>query len=287
MRFLRRAYDAGRKVLRLSRSGLAGADRFWYLMDEVLERTGLLAVGLRVYRLRDGSTVYLRPGTTDSKVFEEVFLDGIYARFVEAMPDTFEPRVLVDLGANIGLSALFLDQRLGLDRVIAVEPDAENLQILRRNLDDNLSVPCEAIQAFAGAEHGFAEMLDAGYGAWGLRMGQRTGSGIPVLPLTDIVPNVPGGVLLKCDIEGAEQFLFPRVADWEELVSFIILELHLEFFTMEQLRAALERSNYEWRFHGGAEPGSVLAVFALERGARNRNPEREPRVKRAVHAPPR
>lgn len=252
------------KLLRIAASELSGADVFWYVMDEVLERAGF-ETAERSYRLRDGSTVFLRRGTTDAKVFEEVFIDRIYAPFVALVKG--RPPVLVDLGANVGLSALFLERRLEFDRVIAIEPDFDNLQALRRNLDDNLRVPCESIQAFAGAERGFAKLHDAGYGAWGLRMGEAADSGIPVLPLAEIVPRVPGGVLLKCDIEGAEQHLFPQIEAWDELVSFIILELHTEFFTMEQLFRSLGESRYEWHLHGGAEPGAVLAVFALERGA--------------------
>jgi FkbM family methyltransferase len=251
------------KLLRIAKSDLAGVDAFWYVIDELLERAGMPTAG-RSYRLHDGSTVFLRAGTTDAKVFEEVFVDRIYAPFAKLVKG---PTVLVDLGANVGLSALFLERRLELDRVIAVEPDLDNLQALRRNLDDNLSAPCESIQAFAGAERGFAAVLDAGYGAWGLRMGEAAESGIPVLPLEEIAPRVPGGVLLKCDIEGAERFLFPRIEAWDHLVSFIILELHTEFFTMEQLFRSLAESHYEWHLHGGAEPGAVLAVFALERGA--------------------
>lgn len=252
------------KLRRIADSELSRPDTFWYVMNEILERAGF-ETAERSYRLRDGSTVFLRRGTTDAKVFEEVFIDRIYAPFAALVKG--RPSVLVDLGANVGLSALFLERRLDFDRVIAIEPDLENLQALRRNLDDNLSVPCESIQAFAGAERGFAKLHDAGYGAWGLRMGEAADSGIPVLPLAEIVPRVPGGVLLKCDIEGAEQQLFPQIEAWDDLVSFIILELHTEFFTMEQLFRSLAESRYEWRLHGGAEPGAVLAVFALERGA--------------------
>lgn len=261
------------KLRRIAASDLAGADACWYVVDEILERAGRRGGG-RSYRLRDGSTVFLRPGTTDAKVFEEVFIDRIYAPFAAKVKG---PSVLVDLGANVGLSALFLAERLDFDRVIAIEPDEANLRALRRNLDDNLSVPCEAVQAFAGAERGYAKLLDSGYGAWGLRMGEAAESGVPVLPLEEIVPRVPGGVLLKCDIEGAERFLFPRIEAWDELVSFIILELHTEFFTMEQLFRALAESNYEWHLHGGAEPGALLAVFALERGARKLQSERDSR----------
>ncbi|MEO5924394.1 MAG: FkbM family methyltransferase [Bryobacteraceae bacterium] len=248
------------KLRRIVKSDLARADVFWYLLDEVLERAGM-QTSERSYRLRDGSTVFLRQGTTDGKVFEEVFIDEIYAPFVR------KAAVLVDLGANVGLSTLFLSRRIGFDQVVAVEPDFENLQALRRNLDDNLSVPCESMQAFAGAERGFAKVMDAGYGAWGLRMGESAASGIEVLPLAEIIPRGSGDVLLKCDIEGAERFLFPQIDTWDHLVSFVILELHTEFFTMEQLRAALRTSRYLWKIHGEVPEGAVLAVFGLERGA--------------------
>ena len=50
-------------------------------------------------------------------------------------------------------------------------------------------------------------------------------------------------------------------------MSFIILELHTEFFTMSQLREALATSRYEWHIHGDVPSDAILAVFALERGA--------------------
>jgi FkbM family methyltransferase len=252
------------KLRRIAESELSRADALWYIVDEVLDRAGLQASG-RSYTLRNGASVFLRPNTTDSKVFEEVFIDRIYAPFADLVRS--KPSVLVDLGANVGLSALFLDRRLDFDRVIAVEPDFDNLQALHRNLDDNLRAPCDAMQAFAAAERGFAKVLDEGYGAWGFRMGEAADSGIPVLPLSEIIPSVPGGVLLKCDIEGAERYLFPQIESWDQLVSFIILELHTEFFTMHQLRDALESSRYEWRIHGEVPGDAILAVFALERGA--------------------
>jgi FkbM family methyltransferase len=254
------------KIGRILRSDLAGMDRIWFLLHEALERIGLQATGVRSYTLRDGARVSLRAGSTDAKVFEEVFIDHIYAPFAHAARH-LKPTVLVDLGANIGLSSLYLEKQLGFDHIIAVEPEFDNLRSLRRNLDGNLGAPCESIQAFAGAERGFAHLLDAGFGAWGLRMGQSAEEGIPVLPLEEIVPTVPGGVLLKCDIEGAEQHLFPRIAQWDHLVSFVILELHTEFFSYLQLQATLNQSSYEWRVVGSVDPRALLSVFALERGA--------------------
>lgn len=45
---------------------------------------------------------------------------------------------VLDIGANIGLHTLYLSQAVGPDgRVIAVEPDPDNLRILRNNIETN------------------------------------------------------------------------------------------------------------------------------------------------------
>lgn len=256
-----------RKCRQVWASDLTTVSKVAFIADEVRERLGF--AGSRAYQLKGGLFVALRPKTTDSKVFEEVFLEKIYDPYAGGA------EVLVDLGANIGLSALFLARKFAFERgafkhIIAVEPDADNARMLRQNLRGSVNADVTVLQAFIGAERGYAKMLDAGYGAWGLRMGESSESGIRVLRLNEILPDVPGGVLLKCDIEGGERFVFPQIRDWDDRVRFIILELHTEFFTVEQLDAALASSRYEWRRIGEITPGALLAVFALERGERKR-----------------
>jgi FkbM family methyltransferase len=260
------------KIRRVWNSDLLPLDRLRFLFDELRERLHLPALEVREYRLRGGALVRMRWTSTDSKVFDEVFLEKIYEPLAAAIPSHARPGVLVDLGANIGLSSLFLEFMLHFEHIIAVEPDRGNLRMLRQNLDQNVSAEVSSIQAFAGAERGYANLLDEGYGAWGLRMGALSDHGIPVLPMSELIPHVPGGVLLKCDIEGAERQIFPDIAEWDEWVSFIILELHTEFFTAEQLQQALATSRYEWHMHGAIPTGALLAVFALERGALKAEP---------------
>lgn len=260
------------KLRRVWNSDLLPLDCLRFVIDELRERIHFPALEVREYRLKGGAQVRLRWCSTDTKVFDEVFLEKIYEPLAAAIPAHSRPGVLVDLGANVGLSGLFLERMLHFEHVIAVEPDRGNLRMLRQNLDQNISAEVTSIQAFAGAERGYANLLDEGYGAWGLRMGARSDYGIPVLPMTELVPHVPGGVLLKCDIEGAERQIFPDITEWDEWVSFIILELHTEFFTLDQLQQALATSRYEWHLHGSIPAGALLAVFALERGALKAEP---------------
>jgi len=259
-------------------SDLAWFDRGVYLLDRAWDRlTGRPGKGVRRYRLRGGGAVFLRCGSTDRKVFDEVFLEQIYAASLDLLPADGKPTVLVDLGANIGLSTVFIARRMELTRIIAVEPCPENFRMLVENTLENthgLAGRCAVVQAFAGAERGFANLVDAGFGAWGMRMGTASTWGTPVLPLAEIVPDAPGArVLLKCDIEGSERHLFRSLRAWENVVDFIILELHTEFFTAAELDQCLEDSGYDWVRHGAIPNGALLAVIGLER-ARRKTPAR-------------
>src|SRR5690349_23256081 len=74
--------------------------------------------------------VLVRPGTSDLSVFYEVLVMNEY-RCVASLPS---PKLIVDLGANVGYSAAyFLSQFKGCE-VIAVEPAPENFAALEENV---------------------------------------------------------------------------------------------------------------------------------------------------------
>ena len=213
----------------------------------------------------------LRERTTDFKVFDEIFLERAYAPCVAALPDHLGRVALIDLGANIGLSALFLARSLQIEEIIAVEPDPDNFQLLSENIGKTgLANRSTAVHAFAGAGRGFAELLDSGNGAWGMRMGPPSDSGTPVLPLADIAGAVKtdAPLILKCDIEGAERQLFLHIRDWEHLIRYVLLELHTEFLSAEELGACLKSSGFRWTVHGDLPARAAIAVLLLERGER-------------------
>lgn len=262
-----------RKVLLVAGSDLALADKLRYLHDRTIRFSRPNAGrGYREYRIGGTVPLLLRENSTDQKVFEEIFIEGAYARYAKGIPRR-GPVVLIDLGANIGLSVIFLARALEPLAIIAVEPDGGNFVMLQENLRRaGLKERCTAIQAFAGTERGFAELVDSGNGEWGMRMGAPAQAGVPVLPLEEIVDMAPRRgvsasttVVLKCDIEGAEIHLFRHVDQWEGRVDYMILELHTEFLSAENLRACLAGSRYHWRIVGEIPAGAVLAVFGLER----------------------
>lgn len=257
-----RLYSVVRKLRLIAQSELAGIEKLRYVMNPSGRGAGLAR-----YRLRGKVSVALRKATTDFKVFDEMFVEQAYAPCVEALPGDLGPVVLIDLGANIGLSVLFLTRALEVAEIVAIEPDPDNFQLLSENLRRaGLANRATAIRAFVVAEHAFAELYDSGNGAWGMRMGAPSDNGIPVLPLAEIAGAKTGlPILLKCDIEGGERQLFHHIRDWEHLIRYIFLELHTEFLPADELFACLDSSGYQWTVHGTVPAGSSIALLLLER----------------------
>ena len=48
-------------------------------------------------------------------------------------PEASTLRQVVDLGANIGFTSIYLYRRLTVEYLIAVEPDPDNVRVLRQN----------------------------------------------------------------------------------------------------------------------------------------------------------
>jgi hypothetical protein len=176
-----RLSSIARKLRLIAQSDLAGIDKLRYALNAAGRGAGLAA-----YRLRGGvnrvfTTLVLRKGTTDFKVFDEIFVERAYAPCVAALPRNLGRVALIDLGANIGLSAVYIAHELGaralqVDQIIAVEPDPDSFRLLSENLRrSGLANRSIAVRAFAGADHACAELRDSGNGAWGMRNGSALG----------------------------------------------------------------------------------------------------------------
>jgi FkbM family methyltransferase len=72
---------------------------------------------------------FLRKDTTDVAMFDQVFLLDEYK-----IDFSFEPEVIIDVGANIGLFSILMKNRFPGAKVICIEPDKENCEVLKKNL---------------------------------------------------------------------------------------------------------------------------------------------------------
>jgi FkbM family methyltransferase len=147
--------------------------------------------------------------------------------FEEAYRLPFEARsgVLLDLGANIGMTSLWLAKRYGFTQVIAVEPDPNNAALVRQNLELN-GIEAQVLEAAIGpkeavARFEFSELSNLG------KLSEN-GSLVPMIGVSAIVRKfaVSNFALIKIDIEGGEQELFDGPIEWLACTDAIIIEFH-------------------------------------------------------------
>ncbi|NHC13853.1 FkbM family methyltransferase [Motilibacter deserti] len=200
--------------------------------------------GLAQVRVRSlGGDVALRSHSTDISVLGELVVSDGYEPVVRLLPP---PSTIVDLGANTGLAARWLLDayaRAGRrPRVLAVEPEPGNLEVLRRNVGALPEVAIAPVAVAADArevrlrttsgEHGFT-MLGDGPG----------GVPVPARPLVDLLDEHGFAEvgLLKVDIEGGEREVFADCAAWIGRVRSMVVECHAGY-TVEALLADIERA---------------------------------------------
>jgi FkbM family methyltransferase len=204
----------------------------------------------RTIGLRDGSRLTYRLNRGDLQAIREIWIEGAYI----PPPEASDVRYIVDLGANIGLTSVYLHRQLKPDYVIAVEPDPANAAILRRNLAQN-GVPALVLEAAAGpvdGRAGFRRERDSNVG----KLDAAGGLEVDVLSIAsilDMLPDHPGQVLLKMDIEGGEDAVFRGDLSWLNRIHCFQGELHLGHADTDGISALLDRSGLPFR--PGAIPG--------------------------------
>jgi FkbM family methyltransferase len=153
------------------------------------------------------------------------------------------PKTIVDAGAYTGLSTVFFATRYPEAKIIAIEPDRANFELLMLNTTNISNV--HTIRAALWAESGTVSLRDPGDGAWSFRLAEsdqfrrgnasegadRATLSVTAVTLTDVMRDhgLEKIDLLKLDIEGCEKELFENSGPWIENVQAICLELHDRF----------------------------------------------------------
>lgn len=137
--------------------------------------------------------------------------------------------VIIDCGANIGLSALWFARRFPQACIIAIEPDAENFAMLQANTAHLGSrMQCINGAVWSDTVPLKIENPDSGSAAFRIRPAQAGEEDvIAAYSIDDLYRQGGDGVLLavKIDIEGAQSTLFRANADWVGRAHLITLEL--------------------------------------------------------------
>jgi FkbM family methyltransferase len=173
----------------------------------------------------------------DAFVHSEVFENHYYR-----LPLRVVPATILDLGANIGLSAIYFARCYPESRIACVEPMPGNLKLLIRNLREN-AVEAEVIAAAIDAKDGVVAM-EYGAADYGHKIAVAAPSSVSLEVASVSVPSILRRLgwdrigLLKIDIEGHESVLLSQACEWLADVDALCVEYHHHFAEAELGRLA-------------------------------------------------
>lgn len=172
--------------------------------------------------------VSIRLNSSDLATFTKIFLNREYE-----IPLAKEPKVIIDAGANVGYASAFFALQFPRAKIIAIEPETANFNLLRQNTSTFQNVL--PVNAAIWPVSGRVNLLDPGEGSWAFEAADLAdGRNIPNLGTVRAVTveeimsefNLDFIDILKVDIEGGEKALFAGSPAWLKRVGVVMIELH-------------------------------------------------------------
>ena len=146
----------------------------------------------------DSRKFYMRPGTSDEGVFEQVLKNSEYnfrrlhhgaelMQLYDRIALSKAP-LIVDAGANIGASPLYFALSFPKASVVAIEPERDNFELLAAN-SEGLRIEC--VRGALASKFGSIDLVDPGEGSWGFRVstvgaGKTINQTVPCVTINDI-----------------------------------------------------------------------------------------------------
>jgi len=201
-------------------------NKYWYLKFflPLLRRVQAGEI-IRIDIPRLQHPLYLRAGTSDVNVFEQIFVNREYDF---KLPN--DPGLIIDGGANIGLASIIFANKFPEAEIVAVEPDLSNFGILKQNVRyyKNIRINRSAIwnkNCYLKAEDLKAEK-------WMIVVKEAdkedpvSFKSLTIDTLLEISKQ-NSIILLKLDVEGAEKEIFSSDCHtWLKKIDMMIIELH-------------------------------------------------------------
>jgi FkbM family methyltransferase len=182
---------------------------------------------VRVHRMFGKDFSYINP-TELLHGLKEIFIDEIYKQSLPPRP------YIIDCGANIGLSVIYMKRLYPDAEIIAFEPDEKNFELLEKNIG---SYGFKNVQARKEAVWIANTVLQfAGEGSMSSRIDSHPSQSsvqVKAFRLKDLL-NRPID-FLKIDIEGAEFQVLNDIADQLYHVNNLFLEYHGTFSQNSEL----------------------------------------------------
>lgn len=201
----------------------------------------------------DFKNVWLRKNSSDLHVFEQVFLHREYESLIMVAKDNkINVHSIVDAGANIGLTSLFFLHHFPEAKIISIEPDPENYEMLKKNTQEfGKRIVC--LQMALWDKEDVLEITDEfGDGrSWAKSVRKsklQSANLVKSITVSQLISDQSLSQIdiFKMDIEGAEEVIFAQDND----VSFLrnIKIIGLEIHDQLTARALIIKSLTQWGF---------------------------------------
>lgn len=181
---------------------------------------------IQYLKLVQNKKIWIRWNSSDVNVFYHTFIEHEYS-----MPFKIEnPLLIIDAGANNGLTALLFTKKFPHAKIIAIEPESSNFNFLLKNTmslgniiplqfglwssDKNLKIenPENEKWAFVTNEVTYGEKYDI------------KGISVDTLIVNYKIKTID---IFKIDIEGAEKEIFSKNEEkWLPKTKWIVIEVH-------------------------------------------------------------
>lgn len=198
-----------------------------------------------------GHSICLRPGKSDFNVLNQIFVDTQYDSYNYIK----NPEIIVDGGANIGLSTIFFKMKFPNSKIFCIEPELGNFQILESN-----TVQYENIELIRKGLWGNTTSIFLNKGAFtvdnyiSLSPTESTIEEILCISISDLMKefNLSKIDILKLDIEGAEKNILCSNIDWLDNVGCLMIETHDRMVsgTGKALFDAMHNYNFDLEVQG-------------------------------------
>ncbi|MFM2359569.1 MAG: hypothetical protein RLY16_1562 [Bacteroidota bacterium] len=200
----------------------------------------------------------LRQFSSDIQVFETVILEGEYEVAAQHLQNNLNaPQFIIDAGANVGFTTLYLHAYFPNTQFALVEPDQHNFSVLKKNLSINKISKAALFQGALWTKHeqlsltnDFRDGKD-----WSLSVKPVESAAtdewlVDGFTLQDIIDKLGANQidLLKMDIEGAERFLYNNEQFLQSLnqkVHACVLEIHDEFNIRPLINQEMDKGGYQ------------------------------------------
>lgn len=165
---------------------------------------------------------------------------------------SWQPQTILDLGANIGLTAIKLKRQFPEAVMIAVEADPDSAEVCRANLSHLTDTT--VLQKAIGWGGGSVRCVNPGAPSISRRF-ELCQAGDPdavqEITVSEILHqyHCRPPILVKMDIEGAEASCFEHSDFWLPAVRAVLVEPHSALVAAE-IRSALLRSHFEVKYVG-------------------------------------